>query len=266
MTSARHSSEAARDLVAGLSRPWLWTGLAWNDIRQRYRGSLLGSFWITINIALLVLCLTLIFAKPLGSNRNGYAAYVAIGLVLWHFIQGTINDSCRVFVDSADTIRNSSMPLSVHVLRLLCRNTIVLGHNLLIVPVVLIVFGIRPGAWAWTVAPALLLLWFAIFWVSLLLGLLGARFRDISQVVSNLLQLLFFLTPLFWPLATLGRARLWVLTLNPVYPFIDIIRSPLLGSAPHATSWPIALAIAAGAAGIAFLALSRLRRHVAFWI
>jgi lipopolysaccharide transport system permease protein len=258
--------EAAGDLRAGLSRPWLWSGLAWHDIRQRYRGSLLGSFWITINIALLVLCLTLIFAGPLGSDRHVYAPYVAIGLVLWYFIQGTLNDSCLVFVASAETIRHSPMPLSVHVLRLVSRNAIMLGHNLLIVPVVLIAFAVRPAALAWTALPGLLLLTFALFWASLLLGLLGARFRDIAQIVSNLLQLLFFLTPIFWPVSTLGSARDWIVGLNPVFPFIDIVRAPLIGDSPSPWSWPAALGLSALAAALALLALARMRGRVAYWL
>lgn len=258
--------EASDDLAAGLSRPWLWTGLAWHDIRQRYRGSLLGSFWITINIALLVLCLTLIFAGPLGSDRNVYAPYVAIGLVLWYFIQGTLNDSCQVFVASAETIRHSPMPLSTHPLRLVCRNAIVLGHNMVIVPVVLLAFGIAPAALAWTALPGLLLLLFATFWVSLLLGLLGARFRDVSQIVTNLLQLLFFLTPIFWPVATLGANRAWLVTLNPVFAFIDIVRAPLLGEAPASSSWPVAVGVSAAAALLACLALARMRGRVAYWL
>ena len=259
-------SEALRDLGAGLSRPWLWIGLGWSDVRLRFRGSLLGSLWITINISLLVLCLTLIFAGPFGIHRALYAPYVAIGLVFWYFIQGTINDSCQVFTASADTIRHTSMPLSVHVLRLVCRNAIFLGHNLLIIPAVLIAFRIVPGASAWTVLPAILLLAVAIFWTSLLLGLLGARFRDIGQVVTNLLQLLFFLTPIFWPVTAIGPELAWLVALNPVFPFIDIIRAPLLGAEPAAASWPIALGLTALAAAIALAALAHLRSRVSYWI
>lgn len=259
-------SGAVRDLGGALSRPWLWSGLGWSDIRLRYRGSLLGSLWITINISLLILALTLIFAGPFGSEREAYAPYVAIGLVLWYFIQGTISDSCAVFIGSADTIRNGTMPLSVHVLRLLCRNAIVLGHNLAIVPVVLLVFAVRPGALAWTAVPGLILLVVAIFWGSLLLGLLGARYRDIGQLVGNLLQLLFFLTPIFWPASVLGAKLGWIVALNPVVPFIDIVRAPLLGGAPSPASWPAALALTALAAAIAFTALARMRSRVAYWL
>lgn len=257
---------AMRDLGGGLSRPWLWFGLGWNDIRQRYRGSLLGSLWITINISLLIAGLTLIFAGPLGSNREAYAPYVGVGLVFWYFIQGTINDSCQVFIASADTIRNSPMPLSVHVLRLLCRNSIVLAHNLVIIPVVLAAFGAWPAFAAWTALPGLALLMVAIFWTSLLLGILGARYRDISQVVTNLLQLLFFLTPIFWPLSALSSDNFWIIALNPVFPFIDIVRSPLLGAAPAPASWPIALGLTAAAAAMALFAFARLRSRVAYWL
>jgi ABC-type polysaccharide/polyol phosphate export permease len=254
------------DLGGGLSRPWLWIGLGWNDIRQRYRGSLLGSLWITINISLLIAGLTLIFARPLGSEHEAYAPYVGVGLVFWYFIQGTITDSCQVFIGSADTIRNSPMPLSIHVLRLLCRNTIVLGHNLLIIPVVLVLFGVAPGLSALAAIPATLLLILATFWASLFLGLLGTRFRDIGQIVTNLLQLLFFLTPIFWPVSALGPGVEWLVALNPVFPFIDIIRSPLLGTSPAPASWPIALGLTAFAAAIALLALAQLRCRVAYWI
>jgi ABC-type polysaccharide/polyol phosphate export permease len=264
--SAESWREAIRDLAGGLSRPWLWIGLGWNDIRQRYRGSLLGSLWITINISLLVGSLTLIFAEPFGTHRALYAPYVGVGLVFWYFIQGTINDSCQVFIGSADTIRNSAMPLSVHVLRLLCRNSIVLAHNLVIIPVVLIAFKAWPDLSAWTALPGLALLILATFWASLLLGLLGARYRDISQVVSNLLQLLFFLTPIFWPLSALGERNSWIVALNPVFPFIDIIRSPLLGAAPAPASWPIALGLTSAAAALALVALARLRSRVAYWV
>jgi len=267
MTAAGASwADALADLRGGLSRPWLWLGLGWSDIRLRFRGSLLGSLWITINISLLVLCLTLIFAEPFGTHRALYAPYVAVGLVFWYFIQGTINDSCQVFTASADTIRNTRMPLCVHVLRLLCRNAIVLGHNLLVIPVVLIAFRVAPSPSAWTVLPAMLLLLVAVFWASLLLGLLGARFRDIGQVVSNLLQLLFFVTPIFWPADALGPGREWILALNPVLPFIDIIRAPLLGTEPAPASWPIALGLTALVAAIALVALAHLRRRVAYWL
>ncbi|HEX8643840.1 MAG TPA: ABC transporter permease [Allosphingosinicella sp.] len=259
-------SEAARDLRGGLSSLWLWPALGWADIRQRYSGAVLGSFWITANIALMALVLTFVFAGPLGVRAGGYAAYVTIGLVLWYFIQNALNEASNVFVVAAETIRNTPMPLSVQVLRLTWRNLIVLAHNAAIVPLVLVAAGIAPAATAWTAIPAVLLLVLAIFFAGMLLGLLGARFRDVPQMVSNLMQLLFFLTPVFWLPQTIGAARGWFVATNPIFAFIDIVRAPLLGGVPAAGSWPLALAVTAAAGIAAAFAFAACRARVAYWI
>jgi ABC-type polysaccharide/polyol phosphate export permease len=258
--------EAARDLRAGVSRVWLWSALGWSDIRQRYSGSLLGSFWITANIALMALVLTFVFAAPLGRPAGEYAAYVTIGLVLWHFVQGALNEATNLFVAAAETIRNAPLPLSVQALRLVWRNLIVLAHNAAIVPLVLFLAGIPPAASAWTIVPALLLLVLASFSAALLLGLLGARFRDVPQIVSNGLQLLFFLTPVFWLPATLGPGRGWFVAGNPIFAFIDIVRAPLIGGSAAASSWPLALGTTAAAGVAAALAFGAWRSRVAYWI
>ena len=257
---------AAADLAAALERRWLWTALGWNDVRQRFSGSLLGSFWISANIALMVAALTLVFARPLGAHWSDYAPYVALGLILWQFIQATLNEAPTVFVSAAETIRNAPMPLCVHVLRLVWRNLIVLAHNLAVVAIVLVLFRVRPSADAWTAAPALVLVAFALFWTSLLLGLVGARFRDIAQIVASLMQLLFFLTPVFWPPEAIGAERGWIVAANPVFALIDIVRAPLLGGAAAPSSWPMALAAAALAAAFGLAALARLRGRIAYWV
>jgi len=259
-------AQASRDLGSGVSRVWLWSALGWADIRQRYSGSLLGSFWITLSIALMAGGLTFVFAGPLGAAAHGYAAYVTLGLVLWYFIQATLNEASSVFVAAAETIRHAPMPLSVHVLRLVWRNLIVLAHNAAIVPLVLIFAGIAPAASAWTIVPALLLLVAALASGAMILGLLGARFRDVPQIVSNALQLLFFLTPIFWMPQTIGAARGWFVAANPAFAFIDIVRAPLLGAAPAPWSWPIALTVTAAAAIAAWLAFAAWRARIAYWV
>lgn len=258
--------EAFGDLSSGLSRVWLWSALGWSDIRQRYAGSLLGPLWITANIALMTLCLTLVLAAPLGATARAYAAFVTIGLVLWYFIQTSMVEASNVFVVAAETIRQSPMPLSVHVLRLVWRNLLVLAHNAAIVPLVLILAGAAPAGSAWTILPALLLLVVAVAAGALLVGLLGARFRDVPQIVVNAMQLLFFLTPIFWLPQTIGPERGWLLAINPVFAFVDIVRAPLLGAVPAATSWPVALSVAAAGTIAAAAAFATWRRRVAYWI
>ena len=259
-------SEATADLIGGLRRRFIWGGLGWLDVRQRYSGSLLGSLWLTANMILMVLCLTLIFAVPLGSRPGAYAAYVTIGLVLWSFVQAALNEAPLAFVTSADTLRQCTLPISIPLLRLLWRNLIVFAHSAVLVPIVLIQFRIAPAPSAWTALPGLLLLLVALFFGGLLLALLGARFRDVPQVVTSGLQLLFFVTPIFWLPSALPPGRAWLVQLNPLFAFVDIVRTPLLGGTPAPASWPIAAAATAAAAIVGLCAFVAWRPRVVYCI
>lgn len=258
--------EAADDLAQALSRWWLWTALGWSDVRQRHSGSVLGSLWISLNIVLMVACLTLVFADALGDSVRSYAPYVAIGLVLWQFLAASLNEGAIVFVGAAETIRNTRLPLSVHVLRLVWRNLAVLAHHAILLPVLLILFRVAPARDAWQVLPGLALLALFGFFSGLLLGLLGARFRDVAPILANLLQLLFFLTPVLWEPSAIGPQIARLAAFNPLAAFIDIIRAPLLGGATSPAAWPIALAVTAATATAAWIALAAMRRRIPYWI
>lgn len=265
MTLIRFDWQGAwNDLAGALSRRWLWTGLARHDLRLRYRGTVLGPFWMTLNIALLVAALSVVFGRQLGGGPD-YPAWLACGLVLWQFLQTTLSEACQLFVASAETVRNVPMPISVHVLRLVYRNAIVLAHNLLVIVAVLVVFGPRPGSEALAALPGLVLLVVVAAAAALLLAVIGARFRDLTQIVTNALQLLFFLTPILWRPAGGTGAEFWFARLNPIVPLIDAVRAPLLGGRA-AGPFAAATAVAGVAILLAFAALAAGRRHVPYWI
>lgn len=260
------ASAALADVREGFARVYMWAGLGWLDVRQRYTGSLLGSLWLTANMTLMVGGLTLVFAAPLGSKPGAYAGYVTCGLVLWSLIQTTLNEAALVFVNAAETLRQCKVPHSVQLFRLIWRNLIVFAHAAVLVPVVLAFFRIVPSIAAWTVLPALLLLFAALFFAALLLSLLGTRFRDVPQVVTNALQLMFFVTPIFWLPRALSPGKAWLLQFNPLFAFIDIVRAPLLGGHALDTSWPIALATTLVLAIVGAAAYARWRARLVYWV
>ena len=259
-------ADAVADLSAALERRWLWGALGWNDVRQRHSGSVLGSLWISANIVLLVACLTLVFGGALGESVRTYAPYVAIGLALWQFVNASISEGSLVFVTASESIRNSPLPLSLHVFRLVWRNLVVFAHHLVLLPVLILVFAIAPGAGTLLAIPGLALLTLFAFFAALLLGLLGARFRDVAPVVGNFMQLLFFLTPVFWQPGAIGPLAERLAAINPLTALIDIVRAPLLGEATHPLSWPIALAATALATAAAFAALAGMRSRLPYWV
>jgi ABC-type polysaccharide/polyol phosphate export permease len=257
---------ATGDLIGGLGRRFMWAGLGWLDVRQRYSGSLLGSLWLTANMTLMVVCLTFVLAAPLGSRPGAYAAYVTIGLVLWSFVQTSLNEAPLAFVNAAETLRQCTVPLSIHILRLVWRNFLVFAHSAVLVPVVLALFRIMPAASAWAALPGLLLLLVALTFAALLLAILGARFRDVPQVITGGLQLLFFATPIFWLPSALPPGRVWLVQANPLFAFVDIVRTPLLGGSPAAGSWPIAACTTALVSGLGLAAFVAWRRRIVYWI
>jgi ABC-2 type transport system permease protein/lipopolysaccharide transport system permease protein len=115
------------------------------------------------------------------------------------------------------------------------------------------------------VIPGLFLVCLNGLWVGMLLGPLCARFRDIPPVVSTIVQMMFLLTPILWrPEQVPGRAFLVVF--NPFYYFISLIREPLLGNAPTAFVWTVALVITALGFSLAIPFYSRFRDRIVYWL
>ena len=266
MTTALQMKMALADLRDGLRHVELWGMLGWHDIRQRYRRSILGPWWLTLSTAIMVTALGFVYHAILRMPLEQYLPFLASGLVTWTLLSTIINDSCQVFILSEQVIRQIRLPFTIHVCRLVWRNVIIFLHNLLIVIVIVAIFGGAARLEAVPLAAAALVA-VAVngVWVGLLLGAFCARFRDIPQIVTSMVQLFFFITPVIWhPSVLPGQQR--VITYNPFHHFVEIMRAPLLGAAPPAASWLAVLAITllGWAATIAFM--TRYRRRFAYWL
>jgi len=256
---------ALRDLAAGVTRSWMWSALAMQDIRLRYRGSMLGPFWLTISIVVMILAMGLLYAKLFRQDPAGYLPFLMVGLIVWQFISTTINESSSTFLVVSSVIQQVPLPFSLHAFRVVCRNLIVMAHNAIIVPFGLWWFGIPVGWHTLLVIPGLALLAFDGVCVSLLLGMISTRFRDVAPIVNNFVQVVFFVTPIFWPPAQLGRWQ-GIAQLNPLFAAIDIVRAPVLGIPMAPYSWLVMAAVSVAAGAVTFLAFARFRRRIPYWL
>ncbi len=256
---------ALDDLRQGLGLYWMWGRLAAHDIRQRYRGSMLGPFWITISMGVMILALGILYSKLFKMEIAAYLPFLCLGLLFWNYISAAITDSCQIYVLGESTIKQTRIPMSVFVFRSVLRNMLVFAHNAVIFVIVMLYFGITPTLRIWQVIPAFAMITLWLICVTVVLSILCVRFRDIAQIIASLLQLTFFMTPIIWTLEQLGE-RAWAAEINPVFAFIDIIRSPLMGVAPHWSSWPVASIALAITAAMASLLFVRFRARIAYWV
>ena len=255
---------ALRDVVEGACAFRLWGMLGWQDIRQRYRRSTLGPFWLTISMGALVGGLGVLYAGLFRVDVADYLPFVAAGLIIWGLLSGLITEGCAAFIGTESIIKQVNLPLSVHVYRVVWRNLIVFAHNIVIYVAAAVIFSLQPGWTGLLVLPGLALLCLNGVWMGLLLGLVSARFRDVPQIVASVVQVAFFLTPIIWKPELLPD-RAFVLDLNPFFHLVELVRAPSLGQAPGLVSWLAAAGIALGGWLVTLLMYRRYRWRIAYW-
>ncbi len=256
---------AWRDIAAGLSKSWLWMELAKQDIKLRYRGSMLGPLWLTISTVVMISSMGLLYAKLFHQNVAAYFPFLAVGLVTWNLLSSMITEGCGVFIGAQGVIQTVPLPYSVHVYRLVYRNILVFAHSFVIVPLVLLIFRIPIGWQVLWVIPGLLVLAINGTWCTIFFGMLSARFRDVPPIVASFVNVIFFVTPIMWAPSALGN---WerIGTLNPLFAGIDVVRAPILGQPFGAHSWIVLLLTTVVGCVGTFAVFGRFRSRIAFWV
>ena len=263
--AARHRM-AVRDLrEAWVLRRLGWT-LAWLDIKLRYRGSVLGPFWLTISTAIMVAAMGGIYAALFHMNLREYLPFLTLSLVLWNYLATLVGDACQGFTASESMIRSVRMPFALYAARIVLRNLLVLGHNLIVIVAVFTIYVIWPGSVALLALPALALWLLDSLALAMLLGAVCARFRDIPPIVGSVLQMLFFVTPVIWRPELVGAGRVWLLPFNPCFALLEILRAPLLGELPSVATYGSALGYSVALCAVTWMLFVRVRGRIAFWV
>lgn len=257
--------KALDDIGKGWQARELWGTMGLRDAQRRYRRSFLGPFWITISMGVMVAALGLLYGTIFHMELSNYLPYLSCGFVLWGLIANVIQDGTRAFISSDNLMRQLRVPVSIYVYRAIWSNLITFAHNIWIYIIVSLWFSLFPGWVALLTIPALFIFIVNALWIGLLLGLLSARFRDIPLIVANIVQVMFFITPVIWKPSMLPSRALF-LELNPFYHFMEILRAPLLGSVPSADNWIVVIAITAIGWGITLLFYTGYRWRIAYWV
>lgn len=235
----------------------LLSTLVARELKARYRGSVLGFFWSLINPLLLLGIYTFVFSyifKPRFATMEGpYALFLMTGLFPWTWVATSLLEGTQSLTANAGLIRKAVFPAEVLPMVSVLSNMV---HFLLALPVLggaLLIghlLGHPVGSWTAILLPLVVLLQlFVLGGFTLGLAALNVHFKDVKDILANLLALLFYLTPVVYPLSFITNDFLSALVrwLNPFTPFTMAYQEILYdGLVPgldlwlHMAAWSVA--------------------------
>jgi ABC-2 type transport system permease protein len=224
----------------------LWL-MAVTDFRRVYFGTVLGYVWSLIRPLLLFAVLLFVFTKILrvGSDVPNYPVLLLLGIVLYQFFSETTQAAVTSVVGQEAVVRKTQFPRMVIPLAVVLTGAFNTGLNLIVVMVFILAWGVDP-TWTWLLFPlALLLLLIFTTAVAMLLSALYVRFRDVAIIWSVVSTVLFYGTPILYPIEVVPEQYRDLILLNPLAPIFEQIRVWVIDP-----SAPTAVDAAGGAADL----------------
>jgi lipopolysaccharide transport system permease protein len=248
---------------------YFWLSLVHIDLRSRYRGSWIGMGWSLLHPLAMTAVICTVFSRLFKTDIPSYGLFLLVGLTTWNFMTTAVNQGCQAFFRNESYIRQHPAPLAIYPLRVVLGAGIHLVLGLLVAIVISwFLHGFVNLAALPALLPALALL-FVLGWsIAILMGIVNVLFQDTQHLVEVLLQVLFYLTPIIYPPQLLQARHVgWIVTMNPLAWFLDLIRQPVLaGQAPPLGVYAAASAVALVAVAAAGFMLSRIERRMIFYL
>ncbi|MGP1397574.1 MAG: ABC transporter permease [Inquilinaceae bacterium] len=258
-------AEAFQDIGDAIKSWRAWVLLAWFEIKHSYRGSILGPLWITITMGVFVFSVGLLYSQVFGADPTSYIPWLAAGLLVWNMMAALITEGSNIYIGSSGFSTEMRLPYMLFSFKLAARHLITFAHNVIVVIVVALIFGLPVGFQTLAFVPGLAIILFCGICASVVLGLLSVRFRDVPQIIQALVQISFFLTPIIWNPAQL-EGRFFLVLYNPFYHFIELMRAPLLGELPTVMNYVVTISLSFVLAIFAVMIFKRYRNRIAYWI
>lgn len=256
------------DIKEGIENWRIWFMLAYQDIKLRYRRSILGPFWLTISMAITAYSMGFLYGRLFHTNLNEYYPFLIAGMLTWALISTMLIELTDTFIVADGFIKQIKLPYTLYIHRIIARNFLIFFHNLLVMVPIYILFhqGAPINFNSLLLIPGLFLIYINAFIYGLIFAMLGARYRDISQIVKSLINVVFFVTPIMWTPLILPEHDRQYIYLNPFFSFIELIRAPLIGSAPTLLNVAIAIGVTLIGSLICFTLFAKYRARIIYWL
>jgi len=253
------------DLVEGLRLWEMWGRQSWNEVRRRYKRTMLGPMWVTVSLIIFAVVLSFVWAALWKMKIADFLPFLLSGLLPWTMISSAIGESCVAFIANETLMRSRQFPYSTLVYIVLTRNVVIFGHNLIGYVAVGALCGVAFGWSTLLFVPGAALVLVNTGWMCVVVAIFCLRFRDFQQLVVSLLQIATFVTPIFWSAGQLHGKRAIIVGANLLYHMIEVVRQPMLGKVAAPASYVICAAAAVAGWLFAYWLFARKRHRLAYW-
>ena len=238
---------------------------AYTETISRYRRSILGPLWLVFGTSIGVLGLGFVWSTIFGLEKKIYVPMLCIGLIVWQFLSNSLIESSSNFTKNSETLLNIKTPNWFFTIQLIIKGGINFLHSLVIAVVVLIIYPPEFQLEIWKSLIGLLLLFLNLLWICHVISYLGARYRDTEPLISNVMPLIFFFTPVIYRSQNFDGLS-YLISLNPLSHIIDAIREPMLGHYLGIMSYIYIFIVTILGWVIALLITGYSHRKLAYWL
>lgn len=253
------------DIVQGMLLWELWTRLSLNEMRRRYKRTVLGPAWMTVSLLIFASTMSVVWAGLWNQKVSEFLPFLLAGLVPWTMISGVIGESTGAFLGGEGLIKNQQFPYSVLTYGLVARNLLIFFHNIVGYLIVAVICGVSLVPSMLLIIPGLVLVLLNCAWICLLVAIFCLRFRDFQQIVASLIQIAVFVTPIFWNANQIQGKRAIIVHGNILYHMVELLRRPMLGQIPDGVSYLACAASAIIGWWFTFRLFQNKRHRLPYW-
>ncbi|ESQ80743.1 ABC transporter permease [Asticcacaulis sp. YBE204] len=257
--------KAINDLRAGIGLSHVWLYQAYHDISAKYKRTLLGSFWNTGSMIAMSGSMAIVFGALFNQDLSVVFPWIMSGMIAFSLVGHVFNEAPEVYVQNGGIISNHAYPFTYYSFEAVTRNLFLFAHNLVVFYIILALLRVLTLP-HWTIVPGMLIVVFNMLTWGALVSMVSARYKDLRFLLPYLSQLVMFMSPIMYRPSMIPAHKMFIVDYNPFYPFIEMVRSPMLGTFMPAKYWGMALGITVAGVLLWLLFFSLNRRRIPFWI
>lgn len=211
----------------------LFRELVVKDIKMRHKQTVLGVVWVIFQPLLSMAIFTFIFGViiKIPSDNLPYPLFVFLGLIFWNFFSTSITAASGSLAGNESLIKKVYFPRMIIPLTTIATNLLDFLISTLFLVVLCFIYKIVPHPAIILFFPVLtIIVGLTSVGLGFFLSALNVRYRDVRQILPFFIQILIFLTPVFYSTGLISVDRQWLLSLNPLTPVIGTTRSLFGGS------------------------------------